>query len=138
MAVEPMHILVVHDDVLFLTKIIFVATSLGATVRTVRTYDSALALLRAEPFSCILCQVTSTESDGMRVIHVAKAAHPGLAVIAVADFSGGDDLAGQASAAGADTVLFNPVDPDALSIALAWARVGGAAVQVAEPGDGQT
>ena len=124
---KPPMVLVIDDDCSMRTTLSVILEAEGYRVVTAADGDEGLGALRASPVDVAVVDMVMPGLSGDEVCAAAKAIRPEAAVIMITAHVAAN-VAGKAVVAGAHSVVYKPLDVDALlaSIAELMPRAGGA------------
>lgn len=109
---QPLQVLLVDDDDLFLDFTTYELTGLGCAVTTVGSAEQALEILRGRDFDAIITDWQMPVMDGIELVRRAReqGSRDKFRYVVLTTARAGPDTARAALQAGADDVLFKPLD----------------------------
>lgn len=110
-------VLVIDDDESLRESIVANLEVAGYAVRPIGDGLSALALLKEEPYTIVLCDLRMPKIDGLEFIRRCKEVSPDTAVVLMTGF-GNTELAVEALRAGAYDYMSKPFEPEELILTL--------------------
>lgn len=106
-------ILIVDDAGPVVVLCVNVLQSLGYTVKGANRGETALELMRKEPFDLMVLDYKMPGMTGFEVFEQARALHPGMAVVLVTGH-GTAEIINEANRIGFDAILLKPFTSDEL------------------------
>jgi two-component system, NtrC family, nitrogen regulation response regulator GlnG len=104
-------VLVLDDDKLFGALMRRALEHHAHTVTLVETAAAARAVLGAEPFDAMVCDIILPDENGLHLMRDILAAHPAMALIAISGGkSGAVDLLQLAQTVGVDDIVKKPIE----------------------------
>lgn len=90
---EPRRVLIVDDHLQFADTLGQVLSDHGARVKRANGYDSAIALLRAEPFDALITDFKMGDHDGVELVRAARQLVPNLPAVVITGDARGAEVA---------------------------------------------
>jgi sigma-B regulation protein RsbU (phosphoserine phosphatase) len=119
---RSLSVLVAEDDPLVAEYLVMAVEELGCRAEAVTDGQAALARLRAEPFDVLISDWMMPEMDGVELIRHARAEQDGYLHVIMMTARGEERTIRTALDAGADDLLYKPVEDIQIELGIAAAR----------------